>query len=366
LTSSINSLRALLLFACLLPASCSPATPPETGEVEAPVAAPPAPTPWELHRDALVFDAHTDTLIRVSQGADICRRSEEGHLDLIRMREGGVDAQFFSVWMNASYRGRAAITNTLALIDRLLRSFEECPERVGLALNAADVERLNREGRIAALIGIEGGHAMGGELSALRMYHRLGVRYMGLTWSNTNEFADSSEDRARWNGLNELGREVVREMNRMGMIVDVSHLSDKAFWDAMEVTSRPVIASHSSARAVHDVVRNMSDDMLREMARNGGVVCVNFYSRFLAPGGERAPFESLIDHIDHMVRVSGADHVGLGSDFDGVDSLPVGIDDVSDMPKITAALLERGHAPEDIRKILGLNLLRVLREVTGE
>jgi membrane dipeptidase len=357
-------LRGLLVFACMVITCCSPAPLPQKDEaVETPQ--PAALSPEDLHRDALVFDAHTDTLIRISQGADICRRSEEGHLDLVRMDEGGVDAQFFSIWMNASHRGQSAISNSLKLIDTLLRSFENCPDTVELALNAADVERLNREGKLAALMGIEGGHALGGDLSALRMYHRLGVRYLGLTWSNTNEFADSSEDRARWNGLNELGRQVVREMNRMGMIIDVSHLSDPAFWEVMEVTSQPVIASHSSARAVHDVVRNMSDDMLRAMARNRGVVCVNFYSRFLAPGGGRAPLEALIDHIDHMVGVAGADHVGLGSDFDGVDSLPVGIDDVSDMPKITAALLERGYAPEDVRKILGENLLRVLREVTG-
>jgi membrane dipeptidase len=355
----------LLLFACLALSSCS--RPPDREAAEEIAAAqPPTPaTPEELHRDSLVFDAHTDTLIRISQGANICQRSDEGHLDLARMRQGGVDAQFFSIWMNASYRGRSAISHTLTLIDRLVKNFDDCPDQVGLALNAGDVERLNREGRIAALMGIEGGHAIGGDLSALRTYYRLGVRYIGLTWSNTNEFADASEDRARWNGLNDLGREVVREMNRIGMIIDVSHLSDRAFWDVTEVTSQPVIASHSSARGVHHVVRNMSDEMLRAVAANGGVVCVNFYSRFLSPDPGRAPFEALIDHIDHMVRVAGADHVGLGSDFDGVDSLPLGIDDVSDMPKITEALLARGYPPEDIRKILGLNLLRVLREVTG-
>lgn len=389
-----------VLWVLLTASSCSPAS----SEAEGPVAL----SAEALHRDALVIDTHVDTLQRVLMSAvDLGKPLQSGHVDLPRLKAGGVDAQFFAVWVDSPYQGAAAVKRALQLIDALYGVLEGYPDRIALAVHAEDIERLQRQGKLAALMGIEGGHAIAGDLGVLRMFHRLGVRYLTLSWSNSNEFADSSGDRPRWDGLNDLGRSVVAEMNRIGMIVDVSHVSDQTFWDVMEVTTQPVIASHSSARALQDVPRNMTDAMLRAVARNGGVVGINFYSSFLSPdyarraregGGswpsveelmerfkgdvdrvaferykrfetlspvEPPPFEVLIDHIHHVARIAGVDHVGLGSDFDGVDSLPAGLRDVRDLPRITEALLRRGYREEDIRKILGGNFLRVLKQVTG-
>jgi membrane dipeptidase len=278
----------------------------------------------------------------------------------------------------------------------------------------ADIEKAHKQKKLAALMGIEGGHSIENDIHVLRDFYRLGVRYMTLSWSNTNEFADSSGDIKdpnvqHHNGLTDFGKQVVLEMNRLGMMVDISHVADKTFWDTIATTKAPVIASHSSARALTDAPRNMTDDMLRAVAKNGGVVQVNFYSAFVdenflkaaeaqakdrtaaekayidqqkAAGKPvsyvdydhidrewmakipRPPFKSLIDHIDHIAKVAGVDHVGLGSDFDGVSgATPEGMDSAADLPKITQALLDRGYSAQDIRKILGGNLLRVFGEV---
>ncbi|HEY3130195.1 MAG TPA: dipeptidase [Acidobacteriota bacterium] len=363
----------------------------------------------KIHFDAIVIDTHADTLQRVLMGnEDITQRSSKGHLDLPRMREGGLDAEFFALWVDSPFVGPVAVKRTLQLIDAMYRVIGKSKGELRLAVNASEVEHNAKEGKLSALMGIEGGHAIDDDLAALRMYHRLGVRYMTLTWSNRNNWADSSGEPPKWNGLTDFGRDVVREMNRIGMIVDISHVSDKTFWDVMQVTTKPVIASHSSASALNDVPRNMKDDMLRAMAKNGGVVGINFYSAFLSSEFARAsratqssaptvadlmkkyggdpfqtameryrimietpsplpppPFKVLIDHIDHVAKVAGIDHVGLGSDFDGIDSAPEGIRDVTDLPKITEALLDRGYSETEVKKILGGNFLRVLREVTG-
>jgi membrane dipeptidase len=285
-----------------------------------------------------------------------------------------------------------------------------------MAFSTADIERAHREHKLAALMGIEGGHSIEADIHLLRDYYRLGVRYMTLSWSNTNEWADSSGDInnpkiQHHNGLTDFGKQVVLEMNRLGMMVDISHVADKTFWDAIATTKAPVIASHSSARALVNAPRNMTDDMLKAVAKNGGVVQVNFFNAFIdenfrkaeeaqrpdqeaarqkytaqmkSQGKEvnyieldrierewmakipRPPLKSLIDHIDRIAKVAGVDHVGLGSDFDGVSgATPQGIDSAADLPKITQALLDRGYSAEDIHKILGGNLMRVLREVEG-
>jgi membrane dipeptidase len=333
-------------------------------------------SPALLHDRALVIDAHADTPLRLMKGEDICQRSDSGHLDFPRMREGGVKAQFFSIFVYPQAVPESNFARALKIIDSLERSVKSCPDQVEIATTATVVEELHRKGKLAALIGVEGGHAIAGSLDKLRILHERGARYLTLTWSNTNEFADSSGDAGRWGGLNQLGRLVVAEMNRLGMIVDISHVSDKTFWDVMEVTRKPVIASHSSCRALHDVPRNLSDEMLRAVSRNGGVVCINFYPLFLSPSfrpkkegtneAHDVTLDILIDHVDHAIRVAGVDHVGLGSDFDGIDAVPVGMEDVTRMPAITEALLSRGYAPQDIEKVLGLNLLRVMREVIGQ
>lgn len=353
-----------------------------------------------VHREALVIDAHADTIQAVMAGRDLARRNGEGHLDIPRMREGGLDAQFFAVFIDAIYRGTPAVERTRNIITATERMCAQHSQHLVMARSADEIEAAAREGRIAVLMGIEGGHAINNNLSLLTEFYERGVRYMGLTWSNTHDWADAAGDVERHGGLTEFGREVVREMNRLGMMVDISHVSDKTFHDVLEVASRPVIASHSSCRALTSHARNMTDDMLRALARQGGVCCINFYSlfvdeeyrrrqpsypkpplpgpadaggdldrlaqarfeRFMQPSANPAPpLKALIDHIDHAVKVAGVDHVGLGSDFDGVDSLPAGMEDVAKLPAITRALMERGYTDEDIKKILGGNLLRVMR-----
>ena len=356
-----------------------------------------------IHREAVAVDTHLDTLQRVLyEGVDLGRRLPDGQVDLPRLREGGVHAPFFAVWVDSIFKGRAAVRQTDKLIDAMEGVIKKYPDQVELARTAADVERIRKAGRIAALMGIEGGHAINDSLDELRRFHQRGIRYMTLTWANNTSWADSSGDPRRRGGLNDFGRQVVREMNRIGMIVDISHVSDETFYDVIKATQKPVIASHSSCRALANVKRNMSDDMIRALARNGGVIGINFYSGFLDAefnrrlnagkpyrpgpkdlgdlhrlGAERyktfitmtslppLPLEKLIDHIDHAVKRVGPDHVGLGSDFDGIDASPAGMEDVSKIPNITRALLQRGYSEVDVKKILGGNFMRVLKAVTG-
>ena len=369
----------------------------------------------KIHREATVVDTHVDTLQRVLIGdVDISKRTPDGHIDIPRMREGGMKAEFFSVWVDSVFEGPTAVKRTLDLIDAMNRVIANSPKDLQLAVNASDIERANKEGKIAALMGIEGGHAIDDDLAALRLYRQLGVSYMTLTWSNPTSWADSSGNKNRDHvkapdGLNDFGRQVVREMNRIGMIVDISHVSDKTFYDVIATTSKPVIASHSSCRALCDVPRNMTDDMLRAVAKNGGVVGINFNSGFIEKAfnartaeyekqhqgpvinhkdyignpeaeaaanykldyGQPSPvdpptFDMLMAHIEHAIKIAGIDHVGIGSDFDGVPSLPKGMEDVTKLPRITEALLQKGYSEQDIKKVLGGNFMRVIREVTGK
>lgn len=304
--------------------------------------------------------------------------------DLERLRAGGVDAQFFSIFVDSDYvpgspaeAGRAK-QRALDMIEAVYEQLRRYPDELELAISAADVRRIAAAGRIAALMGLEGGHAIEDDLENLREFADLGVRYMTLTWNNANSWADSCYEHPH-GGLTDFGRAVVREMNRLGVMVDISHVSDETFFDAIEVTQAPVIASHSSSRALADHPRNMSDEMLRAVARNGGVVLVNFQDVFIDPaktppwgaltfalrhvGWPDTPLTVLIDHIAHIAEVAGTDHVGLGSDFAGTFLMPEGIKDVSDFPNITLELLERGYSGEKIRKILGENMLRVMSDV---
>ncbi len=352
------------------------------------------------------IDSHIDTAQRVLiQGANLAMRSPVGHVDIPRLKEGGINAPFFALWVPTYYKGAEAVRRTLDLRDAMQRLFDTHPERIALALNAADVVRITRSGRIAAVLTIEGGHQIDDDLAVLRMYHRLGIRSMTLTHFRNNNWADSSTDTPAHNGLTDFGRQVVREMNQLGMIIDVSHVSDKTFFDVLATTAKPVIASHSSCRAISDVPRNMTDEMLQALAKNGGVVGINFAPGFLnpkdaeaiknsiaaiaqsepaltgkalddyaaeefrkdsVPQPANATLEDAVEHIDHAVKVAGIDHVGIGSDFDGISSVPKGLEDISKMSALRAALRKKGYAEEDIRKIFGLNTLRVLREVTGK
>jgi len=370
----------------------------------------------QLHNSVLIIDTHADTTQRLlDDNFDMANppAGDQGNFDFAKAKTGNLGAEFFSIWVEPKeFKGQYA-HRTLALIDSVYQQATKHPDKMMMAFSTIDIERAHREHKLAALMGIEGGHSIENDLGLLRDYYRLGVRYMTLTWSNTNEWADSSGDIndtsvQHHNGLTEFGKDVVYEMNRLGMMVDISHVSDKTFYDALLASRAPLIASHSSARALTNDPRNMTDDMLRELGRRGGAVMVNYYSAFVdenwrqayeAQSKERTaaidavaqqykdadpvtryretdkvakqwaakiprpPFEAIIDHIDHVAKIAGVDHTGLGSDFDGTPSMPQGLDSAADLPKITEGLLKRGYTAEQIRKILGGNLMRVFTEV---
>jgi membrane dipeptidase len=328
-----------------------------------------------MHKSMLLIDTHNDVTSRTVAGFDIGKPSTTGHTDLPRLRVGNVGAQFFAAYVAAGYvNGNHSANRTLAMIDTIRRDIvERYPNDFVLALTADDIVRAHRRGKIAALIGIEGGHAIEDNVRLLRDYYALGVRYMTLTHTNTNGWADSSGDIdregvAHHNGLTDFGKEIIREMNRLGMIVDISHVADKTFWDALEVSSAPIFASHSSCRALANVPRNMTDEMIQALAKKGGVVDINFSCGFLSlrpAEGTRASatLEDVVNHIDHVVKIAGIDAVGIGSDFDGIQCTPRGLDDVSKFPNLTRALLEKGYSVAGIRKIFGGNVLRVMRAV---
>jgi membrane dipeptidase len=352
----------------------------------------------KLHREAIVIDAHNDIPLSILDfGFDLATsgnnpdgvvysfkgsqpniegRKIKTQTDLERMKAGGLDAEFFSIYVAPEYIKRGAAGRAFDLIDAVKEQARRHPDSLEMAYTTEDIRRIAQSGKIAALLGIEGGHAIEDSLETLRKFHEAGVRYITLTHSNTNNWADSSGDVKRHKGLSSFGRSVVLEMNRLGMMVDISHVSDETFYDVIEIARAPVIASHSSARALADHPRNMSDDLLRAVAKNGGVVMVNFFDEFLDPqkAGKRArgekrvpnkiPLSALIDHIDHIVKVAGIDHVGLGSDFDGGVTLPEGMEDISKLPNITLELMKRGYSEEDIKKVLGENMLRVMSEVS--
>jgi membrane dipeptidase len=335
-----------------------------------------------IHRAALVVDGHNDLPWRIRgeadldiEAMDLGRRTDEGHTDMVRLQEGGVDAQFWSTYVPANYDDSQGTLVELEQIDLVKRLVERFPEHLEMAYSTADIERIANEGKVASLIGIEGGHAIANSLPALRELYRAGARYMTLTHSRTLAWADAATDSARHGGLTEFGRKVVREMNRLGMLVDLSHVSADAMADALEASRAPVIFSHSSARALLDHPRNVPDRILRMMPENGGVVMVNFYSDFIVPEGEQegenplGTVGTIADHIDHIAEVAGIEHVGLGSDFDGVSRLPVGMEDVSKLPALTEELLRRGYEPDEIGMILGDNVMRAFRraeEVAAE
>lgn len=397
---------ALLLSAI----ACSPAAPPSSGSASQPAPAAPASTaPADVHARAIVVDTHDDTTQRLlfEKGFDIGQRHENGNIDIPRMREGGLDALFFSIWVPSDVTGPPAVKRALQLIDRVHEAVRTHPNDLVLATTAADIRRAAAERKIAALMGMEGGHMIDDDLGALRDYARLGVRYLTLSHFKNNNWADSSTDKPAHNGLTDFGKDVVRELNRLGVMVDISHVSDKTFADALDVTRVPVIASHSSCRAIANHPRNMTDDMMRALAKNGGVIMINYEVSFLSEenrlasekaggvvaaldlmskkcGGDEAcstletaritreamdkgtlpavSWEKIVEHIDHAVKVAGVDHVGLGSDFDGA-TMPIGMEDASKLPKLTTALMEKGYSAADVEKVLGGNILRVMEQV---
>jgi len=353
------------------------------------------------------IDTHNDTMQRVLiEGVDLGQRLPDGMVDFPRLREGGIHAPFFALWVPAYYPGPEAVRRTLDLRDAAQRVFDKYPDQVEQATSARDILRITGQKKIAAVLAVEGGHQIDNDLAVLRMYRRMGIMAMTLTHFRNNDWADASTDKPVHSGLSDFGKQVVREMNAIGMIVDVSHVSDKTFYDALAVSTKPVIATHSSCFVYSDVPRNMKDDMFRALAKNGGVVGVNFSASFLnqkdaeelkksiANHNQEEPrltgaeldkyaakdqLESGADHphtahatvedaaecIDHIVKVAGIDHVGIGSDWDGIPDVPIGLEDVSKMPNLTLALMKRGYSEADVKKIMGENTLRVIREVVG-
>jgi membrane dipeptidase len=342
-----------------------------------------------VHRSTLLVDTHNDVTSFTMEGFDISSTGSKQHTDLARLRTGRLGAVFFAAYVGPEYAAsRTSAVRALQMIDTIRTDIVvKHHSDFVLAESAQELAAAHRRGRIAALIGIEGGHAIEDSLRLLRDFYALGARYMTLTHTNTNNWADSSGDMDKLeikhhNGLTDFGKQVVAEMNRLGMIVDVSHVSDKTFWDALETSRAPIFASHSSCRAICNVARNMTDEMIVAMSKRGGVIQINFYSAFLSqksadadriaeaaksvkesPPLPPAGLEDVVAHINHIVRIAGIEAVGIGSDFDGVKSVPTGLEDVSKFPNLTRALLEEGYSASDIRKIYGGNTLRLMRAV---
>jgi membrane dipeptidase len=363
----------------------------------------------KLHFSSIVVDTHDDTTQRFLDGKfDVGARDAKGSIDIPRMREGNLSAIFFSIWIPSKVTGSEAANRALVQIDAVREQVRRHPNDLVLATTAGEIREARKQGKIAALMGVEGGHMINSDLGVLRKFAALGVRYMTLTHSGNDEWADSSTDKAVHNGLTPFGKDVVREMNRLGMMVDISHVSDKTFYDALEVSKAPLIASHSSCRAICDAPRNMTDQMMKDLATKGGVVQINYHVGFLsqefrnaekadpeinkAIGAEvqklcgddeacqllegdritreyvaqgklpKVDYTKIIEHIDHAVKVAGIDHVGLGSDFDGAN-MPYGMEDATKLPYITEGLLQKGYTEGDVKKILGENTLRVMSDV---
>jgi len=363
----------------------------------------------KLHFSLIVVDTHDDTTQRFLDGKfDLGTRSAMGSIDIPRMREGNLSAIFFSIWIPSKVTGPEAVDKALVQIDAVREQVRKHPNDLVLATTAAEIREARKQGKIAALIGVEGGHMINSDLGVLRSYAALGVRYMTLTHSGNDEWADSSTDKPTHNGLTDFGKDVVREMNRLGVMVDISHVSDKTFYDALEISKAPLLASHSSCRAICDAPRNMTDQMMKDLGAKGGVVQINYHVGFLSQGfrdaekanpelnktisaevmkrcgdnegcqlieGDRitreyveqgklprVDYTKIIDHIDHAVKMAGVDHVGLGSDFDGAN-MPYGMEDATKLPVITESLLKKGYSEGDVKKILGENTLRVMADV---
>lgn len=398
--SQVTSLASSLAAAFVL-AAC--------GAEEAPPRVDPAEIE-RIHRDAIVVDTHSDTTPRFEDASwNFDERHAAGHMDLPRIREGGLDVEFWSIYMGAREEEGQAVREALERIDAVHQMIAKHSDEVALATTVAEIREAVSQGKLASLMGVEGGHIIENSLAILRSYYRLGVRYMTLTHSFNTKWADSSGTREvpepEHDGLTEFGESVVLEMNRLGMMVDVSHVSDATFFDTLRITRAPVIASHSSCRAIAEHTRNMSDEMLRALAENGGVVMINFYPAYIDEQAKLATSEYfalwkdtletlrerheddpaarsaamrrhferfpvpqaslsvLLDHFDHALEVAGPDHVGIGADWDGVPSMPLEMEDVADLPNLTRGLLERGHSSATVVKVLGENLLRVMSEV---
>jgi len=368
----------------------------------------------KFHYDAIVADTHNDVLLRAMEGEDISVETRVGHSDLARLKKGGVDIQVFAVWVDPIAFEKKPFKRAKDMIDTLYSIARRNSDKIAVVRNSAEIEKAIAEGKICAVIGVEGGHAIENSIEKLEELYKLGVRYLGLTWNNSTDWASSAfdettnPDKVKVAGLSDFGKKVVEKMNELGMIVDVSHLGEKAFWDVVKVTKKPIIASHSSVYKLCPHYRNLKDEQIKAIAQTGGVVFVNFYAEYIDSTFNtkrkkleekyksqfdsirvlyehdqnayrrarrqlmqkiaeelRPPLDVLIDHIDYIAKLVGVDHVGIGSDFDGISITPLEMDDVTFLPNITKKLLERGYSTDDVKKILGGNFLRVFKQVCG-
>jgi membrane dipeptidase len=368
----------------------------------------------KFHYDAIVADTHNDVLLRAMEGEDISVETRVGHSDLVRLKKGGVDIQVFAVWVDPIAFEKKPFKRAKDMIDTLYSIARRNSDKIAVVRNSAELEKAIAEGKICAVIGVEGGHAIENSIEKLEELYKLGVRYLGLTWNNSTDWASSAfdettnPDKVKITGLSEFGKKVVEKMNELGMIVDVSHLGEKAFWDVVKVTKKPIIASHSSVYKLCPHYRNLKDEQIKAIAQTGGVVFVNFYAEYIDSTFNtkrkkleekykaqfdsirvlyehdqnayrrarrqlmqkiaeelRPPLDVLIDHIDYIAKLVGVDHVGIGSDFDGISITPLEMDDVTFLPNITKKLLERGYSTDEVKKILGGNFLRVFKQVCG-
>lgn len=365
----------------------------------------------KIHSKAILIDTHNDVLSSaVLDGVDISHRTSEGHSDLPRWKEGGLDVQFFSVWTGETARNKEGFfRDATAQIDSLNKLVAKNPERMVLARSYRDVKKGIRQNKLVSLIGVEGGHMIESDLTKLEQLHAMGMRYLTLTWNNSTDWASSAKDETerpdslRQKGLSPFGKSVVKRMNELGIIVDLSHVGEQAFYDAIAISTKPVMLSHSSVWAICPVFRNVKNEQIKAVARTNGVICINFYSGFISKGydahaeylsGRRRAYidslrdlgkdsvairtewrnyfraemkkkqptlSDLVDHIDYIVKLVGDDYVGIGSDFDGVSALPAGLDDVTTYPRITEELVRRGYSKKSIKKILGGNVMRVMK-----
>ena len=326
----------------------------------------------ELHRESVVVLSHCDTALHLTPGPGVPRdrvrklrvRGDWGHVDLPRLLEAHVNCVFFAVYVHPEYKPYRALSRALELTERLLEEVEECGERMALVRSVGELERGLAEGRVCAVLALEGAEPVQDSLSLLRLFWRLGFRSMSLTWSQRNMLADGCWEQRTRGGLSRLGVEYVKEAERLGLILDVSHLSDAGFWDLVELTRKPIIASHSNCRALCDSPRNLTDEQIEAIAERGGIVGVNFAPGLLT-GSRRATVDDVVRHVEHIVEVAGAEHAGIGADYDGIGSTPEGLEDVSKLPNLTARLLEEGFSDKEVRMILGGSFLRVFRAWWG-
>ncbi len=368
----------------------------------------------KIHKKAIIVDGHNDIPTPMfDEDYDLAtptvgkfhKDGDPFHTDLQRFKQSGITGEFFSIYVSGNFvKTGGSASHALGLIDSTYRAVEKYPQKFNFCTTAEDIRRAKKQNKICALMGIEGGHAIEDSLADLREFYRLGVRYMTLTHNNTNNWADAHRDEPRNNGLSDFGKDVVREMNRLGMLVDISHVSAKTMADALDVSVAPVIFSHSGARGVNDHTRNVPDDILKRLPKNGGVVMINFYPSFLdartnTEENERAkrlkpqidalkeqykdnpeayneaerklfdpnpifiaPYTRVVDHIDYIKNLIGIDYIGIGSDFDGVPFLPAGMNGMEDLPLVTYEMLKRGYSEQDIRKVLGENFLRAFAQ----